>query len=219
MAEQWVIAVDGPSGVGKSTVSRRVAEHFRLDHLDTGALYRAATLAVLEAGVARSDHQAVVDVLLGCQFDQTGGVTTLDGVDVSRVIRSDAVTGAVSEVSAVAEVREILVEMQRRWVEARGGRAVVEGRDIGSVVFPNAALKIYLTADPDERARRRAGEAGSDHRATREAIERRDAHDSSRTVSPLTVAEGAIVIDTTHLTLPEVVDLVITEANLAGLEA
>jgi cytidylate kinase len=214
VAERYVIAVDGPSGVGKSTVSRRVADHFGLDHLDTGALYRAATLAVLEAGVDRADTEAVIEVVARAEIDQTDGITTLDSTDVSQVIRSDAVTGAVSEVSAIAGVRRILVEMQRRWVEERGGRAVVEGRDIGSVVFPHAALKVYLTADPEERARRRAGEAGTDHGATREAIERRDAFDSNRAVSPLTVADGAIVIDTTDLTLPEVVDLVVAEASM-----
>jgi cytidylate kinase len=214
VADALVIAVDGPSGVGKSTVSRRVARHFALDHLDTGALYRAATLAVLESGVPRDDHPAVIEVVESVEVDQDAGVTTLDGEDVSRVIRSEAVTSAVSEVSAIPEVRSVLVEMQRRWVAGRGQRAVVEGRDIGSVVFPDAALKVYLTADPDERARRRSGEAGTDHGATREAIERRDAYDSSRAVSPLTVADGAIVIDTTHLTLPEVVDLVIAEASL-----
>ena len=214
MAEPFVIAVDGPSGVGKSTVSRRVANHFGLDHLDTGALYRAATLAVLESGVGRDDTEAVTEVVANSVIDQSDGVTTLNATDVSQVIRSEAVTGAVSEVSAIAGVRHVLVEMQRHWVEERDGRAVVEGRDIGSVVFPDAALKIYLTADPEERARRRSGEAGTDHTTTRAAIERRDAHDSNRAVSPLTVAEGAIVIDTTHLTLPEVVDLVIAEASL-----
>ena len=214
MAEPFVIAVDGPSGVGKSTVSRRVAKHFGLDHLDTGALYRAATLAVLESGADRGDIDAVIDVVTRADIDQTDGVTTLDDTDVSQVIRSEAVTAAVSEVSAIAGVRLVLVEMQRRWVAARGGRAVVEGRDIGSVVFPDAALKVYLTADPEERARRRSGEAGTDHRTTRAAIERRDAYDSNRAVSPLTVPDGAVVIDTTHLTLPEVVDLVIAEASL-----
>ena len=214
MADPFVIAVDGPSGVGKSTVSLRVANHFGLDHLDTGALYRAATLAVLESGVDREDTEAVIEVVAGAEIDQSDGVTTLDATDVSQVIRSEAVTGAVSEVSAIEGVRHILVEMQRHWVAERSGRAVVEGRDIGSVVFPHAALKVYLTADPDERARRRSGEAGTDHGTTRAAIERRDAHDSNRAVSPLTVPEGAIVIDTTHLTLPEVVDLVIAEAAL-----
>lgn len=214
MDDRFVIAVDGPSGVGKSTVSRRVAGHFDLDHLDTGALYRAATLAVLESGVDRGDIDEVTGIVTRVDIDQRAGATFLNGVDVSGVIRSEAVTSAVSEVSAIADVRQILVEIQRRWVEMHGGRAVVEGRDIGSVVFPDAALKIYLTADPDERARRRSGEAGTDHGSTRAAIERRDAYDSTRAVSPLTVADGAIVIDTTDLTLHEVVDLVIAEASL-----
>jgi cytidylate kinase len=214
VSDSFVIAVDGPSGVGKSTVSRRVARHFHLHHLDTGALYRAATLAVIESGVPRTDGARVTKVVRELELDQIDGLTTLNGADVSRVIRSEAVTDAVSEVSAIPEVRGVLVEMQRRWVHAHDDRAVVEGRDIGSVVFPDAALKIYLTADPDERARRRSGEAGTDHGATRRAIERRDAYDSNRAVSPLTVASGAIVIDTTHLTLPEVVDLVIAEASL-----
>ncbi len=214
MDDAFVIAVDGPSGVGKSTVSRRVARHFELQHLDTGALYRAATLAVLEAGVPREDAARVIEVVRGIELDQSDGLTTLNGSDVSRVIRSDAVTNTVSEVAAIPEVRAILVDMQRCWVHAHDDRAVVEGRDIGSVVFPEASLKIYLTADPDERARRRAGEAGTDHGSTRRAIERRDAYDSNRAVSPLTVADGAIVIDTTHLTLAEVVDLVIAEASL-----
>lgn len=214
MADEIVIAVDGPSGVGKSTVSRGVARHFRLGHLDTGALYRAATLAVLESGVDCDDAEAVTEVVRGIDLDQADGETRLNGADVSRAIRSEAVTSAVSEVSAIEEVRHVLVEMQRRWVFEHGNRAVVEGRDIGSVVFPDADLKVYLTADPDERARRRSGEAGTDHGTTRAAIERRDAFDSTRAVSPLTVAEGAVVIDTTHLTLPEVVDLVIAEASL-----
>ena len=216
MAEPFVIAVDGPSGVGKSTVSRRVASHFDLDHLDTGALYRAATLAVLESGVDRDDVESVIEVVARADIDQNDGVTTLNGTDVSQVIRSEAVTGAVSEVSAIERVRHILVEMQRDWVAERNERAVVEGRDIGSVVFPRAALKVYLTAHPDERARRRSGEAGTDHGTTRAAIERRDAYDSNRAVSPLTIADGAVVIDTTDLTLPEVVDLVIAEASLVG---
>ena len=214
MDDPFVIAVDGPSGVGKSTVSRRVANHFGLAHLDTGALYRAATLAVLESGVDRDDVEAVIEVVAGAEIDQSDGITTLNATDVSNVIRSEAVTGAVSEISAIERVRHILVEMQRHWVDERSGRAVVEGRDIGSVGFPDATLKVYLTADPDERARRRSGEAGTDHGTTRAAIERRDAYDSNRAVSPLTVADGAIVIDTTHLTLPEVVDLVIAEASL-----
>lgn len=212
MSEDMIIAIDGPGGVGKSSVSRRVAEHFGLAHLDTGAFYRAAALAVLEAGVGLDDVDAAIEVVADCTIDYGNGATTLDGDDVSVAIRSDAVTSAVSPVAAVPEVREIMVERQRAWVDARDGRAVVEGRDIGTVVFPDAFLKVYLTADPEERARRRAGESGGATSSVQEALARRDQIDSTRAVSPLSVAEGAVVIDTTHLTLSEVVDRVITEA-------
>lgn len=213
MAEDLIIAIDGPSGVGKSTVSRRVARHFGLQHLDTGAFYRAATLAVLESGIADPDFVQIIDIVGGSTIEQHDGVTRLNGEDVSRTIRSAAVTSAVSEVSAIPEVREILVASQRAWVESHGGGAVVEGRDIGSVVFPDATCKIFLTADAEERAKRRSGEAGGNHEATRADLDRRDRYDSKRTVSPLKVADGAIVIDTTELTLPEVVDLVIAQVR------
>ena len=211
MGEDLIIAVDGPGGVGKSSVSRQVAEHFGLAHLDTGAFYRAAALAVLEAGVDLDDIDGASAVVSGCTIDYAYGATTLNGDDVSRVIRSDAVTSAVSPVAAMPEVRVMMVERQRAWVDARGRRAVVEGRDIGTVVFPDALLKVYLTADPEERARRRAGESGGATSSVKEALERRDQIDSTRAVSPLSVAAGAVVIDTTHLTLPDVVDRVIAE--------
>lgn len=213
MGEDLIIAIDGPSGVGKSTVSRRVARHFGLQHLDTGAFYRAATLAVLESG--RSDPHVVdvIDIVRAATIDQHEGVTRLNGVDVSRTIRSQEVTAAVSKISAIPEVREMMVARQRDWVDGHGGGAVVEGRDIGSVVFPDATCKIFLTADADERAKRRAGEGGASQQATRADLERRDTYDSQRTASPLKVADGAIVIDTTNLTLPEVVDLVIAEVR------
>lgn len=213
MADDMIIAVDGPGGVGKSTVSRQVADHFGLAHLDTGAFYRAGALAVLEAGVDPDDTDAATEIVAGCEIDQVDGRTILNGSDVSRVIRSDAVTSAVSPVAAIPEVRRLMVDRQRRWVSERDNRAVVEGRDIGTVVFPDALLKVYLTADPDERARRRAGESGGAHSSVRQALEQRDTIDSTRATSPLSVAEGAVVIDTTHLTLPEVVDLVIAEAT------
>ena len=215
MAEDLIIAIDGPSGVGKSTVSRRVARHFGIQHLDTGAFYRAATLAVLESGQSDPGAFDVISIVRSADIVQQDGATRLNGVDVSRAIRSEAVTRAVSEVSAIPAVREMMVERQREWVAAHGGGAVVEGRDIGSVVFPDATCKIFLTADPDERAKRRAGEGGASHRATRADLDRRDTYDSQRATSPLIVAEGAIVIDTTDLTLPEVVDLVIAEVRTA----
>lgn len=213
MGEDLIIAIDGPSGVGKSTVSRRVARHFGLQHLDTGAFYRAATLAVIESGRADPHVVDVIDIVRAAEIEQHEGVTRLDGVDVSRAIRSKEVTAAVSKISAIPEVREMMVARQRDWVDGHGGGAVVEGRDIGSVVFPDAKCKIFLTADADERAKRRAGEGGANHQATRADLDRRDAYDSQRTASPLKVADGAIVIDTTNLTLPEVVDLVIAEVR------
>lgn len=214
MADRLIIAIDGPSGVGKSTVSRRTARRIGLAHLDTGALYRAATLAVLESGVSIEDADAVTRTVAAVNIDQIDGQTFLNGVDVSRVIRSEAVTSAVSPVSAVPDVRRLLVAGQQEWVHRHNDRAVVEGRDIGSVVFPDAELKIYLTADSEERARRRAGEAGGATKKVQRDIERRDRYDSTRAVSPLLVAEGALTIDTTSLTLPEVVDLVLAEINL-----
>lgn len=213
MPESLIIAIDGPSGVGKSTVSRLTARHLQLAHLDTGALYRAATLAVMEAGVDVEDERGTVNVVQTSTITQSDGVTSLNGIDVSKVIRSEAVTAAVSAVSAHPGVRAVLVESQRVWVHQHGDRAVVEGRDIGSVVFPEADLKIYLTAAPEVRARRRAGEAGGSHETVQEAMERRDRFDSTRDVSPLTVADGALTIDTTSLTIPEVVDLVMAEVS------
>ncbi len=213
MGEDLIIAVDGPGGVGKSTVSRQVAAHFGLAHLDTGAFYRAAALAVLEAGVELDDADGASAVVANCTIGYKDGETTLDGADVSRVIRSEAITSAVSPVAAMPDVRVMMVDRQRAWVDARDRRAVVEGRDIGSVVFPDAVLKVYLTADPEERARRRAGESGGATSSVKEALARRDQIDSTRAVSPLSIADGAVIIDTTHLTLPEVVDLVIAEVT------
>jgi cytidylate kinase len=201
-----IVTIDGPSGTGKSTVTRAIADRFALPFLDTGAFYRAATLAVLEAGVAPEDGPAVIEVVKGITIDQKYGVTYLDGRDVSERIRDADVTGAVSAVSAHPEVRRMMVERQREWVEAEGGSAIVEGRDIGSVVFPDAEVKIYLDARPEVRAMRRAMESGEDPRTVAAAIERRDRYDSTRAVAPLTVPEGAVVIDTSDLAFDEVVE-------------
>lgn len=201
-----IVTIDGPSGTGKSTVTRAIADRFALPFLDTGAFYRAATLAVLEAGVAPEDGPAVIEVVKGITIDQKYGVTYLDGRDVSERIRDADVTGAVSAVSAHPEVRRMMVERQREWVEAEGGSAIVEGRDIGSVVFPDAEVKIYLDARPEVRAMRRAMESGEDPRTVAAAIERRDRYDSTRAVAPLTGPEGAVVIDTSDLAFDEVVE-------------
>lgn len=206
-----VVAIDGPGGVGKSTVSRAVANQLGLNHLDTGAFYRAATLAVLRRGVEPDDGPAVETVVASVSMDQTDdGRTSLNGEDVSQAIRSEEVTANVSAVSAIPEVRRRLVESQQLWVHRRGGAAVVEGRDIGTVVFPGAGVKIFLDADPNVRAARRSGESGSGADTVAAALARRDHLDSSRRVSPLAAAEDAVVIDTTDLTIDEVVDQIVS---------
>ena len=203
-----IVTVDGPSGTGKSTVSRAVAGAAGLPHLDTGAFYRAATLAVLEAGADPDDAHGVESVAGRLELDQVDGITLMDGRDVSARIRDQDVSQAVSAVSAHPGVRALLVTLQRRWVERHGGRAVVEGRDIGSVVFPEADLKVYLDARPGVRAMRRALERGEDPTEVARAIERRDRLDSTRDTSPLTVPPGAVVVDTSEMTFEEVVDRV-----------
>lgn len=204
-----IVTVDGPSGTGKSTVSRAVASLLALPHLDTGAFYRAATLAVIRAGVDPDEADAVAAVVGAIVLDQEDGVMSLDGEDVSSEIRGPDVTADVSRVAANPEVRRTLVSHQRRWVARHGARAVVEGRDIGSVVFPDATVKVFLDARPEVRARRRAGETGADHATVLEDLGRRDRFDSSRTASPLTVPEGAVVVDTSDLGFDEVVARVV----------
>ncbi|MDH3517659.1 MAG: (d)CMP kinase [Acidimicrobiia bacterium] len=205
----WVVAIDGPGGSGKSTVSRELARRLGVAHLDTGAFYRAATHVVLAAGVDPSDAVAVLAAVEAAEFDQIDGRTFVDGHDVEEEIRGQAVTSAVSEVSAYPEVRIHMVRAQRQWVDANGGSAVVEGRDIGTVVFPDAILKVFLEADPVERARRRALESGMATETVQRDLERRDAHDSTRSASPLTMAEDAAPIDTTSLGVDEVVEAIL----------
>ena len=203
-----VVAIDGPGGSGKSSVSRGVAERIGWAHLDTGAFYRAATLLVLRSGVDPASAAHVTEVLRPHRIEYAAGCTAVDGDDVSKAIRADDVTAAVSAVSAHPQVRTWMVRLQRFWAAARTG-SVVEGRDIGTVVFPRACLKIFLTADPAERARRRAGETGATVDAVEAALQRRDRLDSTRTSSPLTPADDAIVIDTTTLSLDQVIETVV----------
>jgi cytidylate kinase len=205
-----VLALDGPSGTGKSTVARRLADHVGARYLDTGAMYRAATLAVLRSGVDPSDPHAVGEVVQGATIsistDARHPGITVDGDDVTAEIRTPAVTSAVSAVSAVPSVRTTLVAMQRRLIDPGG--IVVEGRDIGSVVWPSARPKVYLTASARARAARRAAELGpaTDIAAVAADIERRDTLDSSRAVSPLTRSPDAVHLDTTHLEIDDVID-------------
>ena len=205
-----IVTVDGPSGTGKSTVSKAVAQRANLPHLDTGAFYRAATLAALRSGVDLEDADAVADVVAGLSVDQDNGRMFLDGADVSDEIRGDQVTGAVSALSAHPEVRQILVGLQRDWIAHHGGQGVVEGRDIGSVVFPDATLKVYLEARLEVRASRRAHQVGDDPDDVIEELARRDHVDSTRDASPLTVPDGAIVVDTSDLAFDEVVERVLS---------
>ncbi|MFA5882326.1 MAG: (d)CMP kinase [Acidimicrobiia bacterium] len=203
-----VIAVDGPSGSGKSTVSRALATRLGLEVLDTGAMYRAVTLAVLESGVALDDAGAAGTIAARARIE-VGERVLLDGRDVSAAIRGPEVTGAVSAVSAHPAVRTVLVDRQRAWVAERGG-GVVEGRDIGTVVFPDAPLKVFLTASEAERARRRHGDEAAaarvvDVQAVAEDLARRDQLDQSRATSPLAAADDAVVVDSTDQGIDEIV--------------
>ena len=204
-----IVAIDGPGGSGKSTVSRNLAHRLGWNHLDTGAYYRAATLAVLRDGADPVDEQAVIKAVAGHRFDQDRGQMLLDNEDVSAAIRSSDVTAVVSAVSSHPELRKLLVREQRKWVGGRGGDTVVEGRDIGTVVFPDADLKVWLEASAAERARRRAQETGSDLFAVEADLARRDRADSDRTISPQQPAFDAIHLDTTGLTVEAVVDRIL----------
>jgi cytidylate kinase len=207
-----VIAIDGPSGVGKSTVSRSVATAVGFAYLDTGATYRAATLAVLDAGVDVTDETAVLAELEQHSIDYDERGILLDGESVAFNVRSDAVTANVSVVSAHPLVRSEIVEIQRRWVGHHDGDAVVEGRDIGTVVFPDAPTKVFLTASPEVRARRRAGDSEAGGRSVADiaaALAFRDEADSTRKTSPLRPADDAVIIDTGDLTIGQVVQAVV----------
>jgi cytidylate kinase len=213
-----VVAVDGPSGSGKSSTSRGVARRLGLRYLDTGAMYRAVTWWMLRNGVDVDDPAAVAACasrpVLASGTDPEAPVISVDGVDVSGPIRSQPVTAAVSAVSAVPEVREALVRLQREII--RGGGIVVEGRDIGSVVAPDAGLKVFLTAHRTARAQRRTAEFGgpaAEVPATEADLARRDRIDSGRAASPLAVADGAVELDTTDLTLDEAIDAIVRMAR------
>ncbi len=209
-----VVAMDGPSGTGKSSVSRRLATRLGARYLDTGAMYRVATLRVLRAGIDLTDTAAIAaavkELPLFIGTDPSREVIELDGEDVRSEIRGDAVTKAVSAVSAVPEVRDLLVAMQRD-ITAVSGRIVVEGRDIGTVVLPHADAKIYLTASAEARAHRRnqqniAEGRGDDYAGVLADVQRRDTLDSTRKVSPLRPAEDAVRVDTSELSMDEVID-------------
>ena len=216
------VTLDGPSGTGKSSVARAVAAKLDAAYLDTGAMYRAATVAVLDAGVDPEDAEAVAGIVAKAQIEvgTTAGeeLVLVDGVDVAVRIRSAEVTRAVSPVSAVPAVRRQLVEQQRALVAAADA-VVVEGRDIGTVVLPDATCKIYLTAAPEVRAERRAGQLGligaDEIAALAEDLRRRDEYDSSRADSPLRPASDAVIVDSTDLDRDAVIDRVVELARHA----
>ncbi len=215
MSEPLVIAIDGPGGSGKSTVAQAVAQRLGYRHLDTGAMYRAVTVLALRAG-AVGDTEATAKLAEDMDLEMDGAVV-VNGEDVTAAIRSPEVDAAVSVVAANPAVRRSLVARQRAWAEGGGG-AVVEGRDIGSVVFPHARLKVYLTADPTERARRRVRQLASEAEGpqpvevaeTAALLRRRDELDSSRATSPLVVPEDALVVDTTGRPVDDVIEEVLS---------
>ncbi len=203
-----VIAIDGPAGAGKSTVGRAVARRLGLQYLDTGAMYRAVAFAALRQGVPVTDDDAVAELARAMELSVSDDGVIVDGVDATVEIRGREVTEAVSAVAANTPVREELRARQRQWADERGG-GVIEGRDIGTVVFPEATLKLFITANPRTRAERRVQEIGGDVDEVATSIAERDRRDMSRVDGPLRAADGAAVVDTTGLTVDEVVDLVL----------
>lgn len=207
MSQRRVVAIDGPAGSGKSTVARAVAQRLDLPYLDTGAMYRSVAFAALRARLDPGDADAVARCARDCRIDLSpDGTVRVDGVDATIEIRGPEVTRAVSVVAANPEVRTELRMRQREWLDAQGG-GVLEGRDIGTVVVPDAELKVYLDARPDVRAARRSLEVGElSYDEVASEIARRDALDQGRDDSPLTAADDALVIDTSDLGIDEVVD-------------
>jgi cytidylate kinase len=204
-----VIAIDGPAGAGKSTVARALADRLGLDYLDTGAMYRAVAFAALRRGIPVSDDERVAELARGLDLDVDDSQVLVDGVDATVEIRGREVTEAVSVVAANTPVREELRSRQRKWADDHGG-GVIEGRDIASVVFPDATLKLYVTASSRTRAERRVGDIGGDVDEVAAAITERDRRDMTRVDGPLRPADGAIVVDTTGLTVDEVVAHLLT---------
>ena len=210
-----VIAIDGPAGAGKSTVARAVAAALGFTYLDSGAMYRCVALAAVERGVDLDDPEEMGTLADSLEIALDGERVGLDGEDVSAAIREPAVTEAASRVSVHPPVRDALVAKQRRLIDR--GRYVAEGRDIGTVVSPEAPLKVFLTASAEERARRRAAETGADEAETLVAQRQRDARDEGREHSALRPAGDAVEIDTTGLGLSEVVEKVVELARGRGL--
>jgi len=212
-----IIAIDGPSGVGKGTVSRALARALDYTHVDTGAMYRAVGWAADQRGLSLTDEDAVSALAATLQLTVEDGLVVADGTDISRAVRTPDIDKAATAVARMPKVREILVDRQRALARGRG--VVMEGRDIGTVVFPDADVKIYLDASPQERARRRAadpahGGGPQELAAVATALAARDKIDSTRSVSPLMVAPDAIVVDTTDIPVDAVVARVLEMVRL-----
>ena len=211
-----VIAIDGPSGAGKGTVARAVAAELGYRHVDSGAIYRAVAWNALRIGVALDDEAAVADVAVRARIEVTAAGVTIDGADVTRAIRTPEIDRAAASVAGLPRVRTVLVDRQRQMGD--GGAIVMEGRDIGTVVFPSADVKLYLDASPEERARRRATDPAHSGGPTAvaevaTALTARDALDRTRAASPLHAADDAILIDTTGKDVAEVVKNVMAIVN------
>lgn len=218
-----IVTIDGPAGSGKSTAARKLAERLGLPYLDTGAMYRAVTLAALEANIDPKDEWAVAQLAEGAELDVDGRPdgprVTLDGRDVTEAIRTARVSDNASRIATAVGVREVLVKKQRQ-IGRRLGSLVTEGRDQGSVVFPDADVKFFLSASPQTRARRRLAELGeTDPEATYESVleslRKRDRRDSERSVAPLVRPNGAIEIDTSEVTIAEMADRLYREVMRA----
>jgi CMP/dCMP kinase len=199
-----VVAIDGPAGAGKSTIAKALAARLGVRYLDTGAMYRAVTFAAMSSGIELNDQNLVADLTRKSKMLLTDESVVINGLDATVAIRNSEVTAAVSTVAANSLVRTELRERQRQWITDHNG-GVVEGRDIGSVVFPDATLKVYLTASPIVRARRRVAQSGGNVDEIATSIASRDLQDSSRSDSPLTQTDDAIIIDTSDRSIDEVV--------------
>ena len=219
MPNSLIIAIDGPSGSGKSSVSRAVATELGLDYLDTGSMYRAMTWFLQDLGIDISNPDLVANAakaeVIQPSIDPSEPGIRVAGRDVSVEIRGPQVTQGVSAVSAVPAVRELMVNLQREIAANSKAGIVVEGRDICGVVLPDAPVRLFITADPEARANRRAKENGSEVTATKSDLEKRDLADSTRAVSPLEIAAGARVLDTTYMDLTEVIAQVVDIARAA----
>ena len=210
-----VIAIDGPAGAGKSSVARGVAAALGFTYLDSGAMYRSVALAALRTGIDLDDPEAMGELARSLQIGVSDGKVELDGADVTDAIRSAEVTAAASRVAVHPDVRAAMVERQRALIDA--GRYVAEGRDIGTVVSPEAPLKVYLTATDEERARRRAAESGEPVVSVRDSQHRRDSRDRDRPHGALRPADDAVELDTSGIPLEQVVAQVVDLARQRGI--